>query len=80
MNNNDTINQQEADLIQFILWSLTENSDPLGNIKFYLDNYSVVDIPTLWDKFICARHIDWTLKAPTTSDVPQDLDNLVSNW
>ena len=79
MNNNDTINQQEADLIQFILWSLTENSDPLGNIKFYLDNYSVVDIPTLWDKFICARHIDWTLKAPTTSDVPQDLDNLVSN-
>ena len=79
MNNNDTINQQEADLIQFILWSLTENSDPLGNIKFYLDNYSVVDIPTLWDKFICARHIDWTLKAPTTSDVPQDLDNLVTN-
>ena len=79
MNNNDTINQQEADLIQFILWSLTENSDPLGNIKFYLDNYSVVDIPTLWNKFICARHIDWTLKAPTTSDVPQDLDNLVSN-
>lgn len=64
---NDTLTKHEGDIIQYILWCLSNSTDPMRDIAYYTKD---ADLPALWSKFIVARHIDWLSPLPT-SDTTQ---------
>ena len=55
---NKTLNKQEADLIQFIIWCLNNASDPMVSIRYEV-KHKGVDMDALWTKFILSSNIDW---------------------
>lgn len=62
---NDTLNRQEANLIQYIMWCIVHVPDPLTSIQYEVRN-SGLDLDTLWHKFIVSRNILWYDPLPTT--------------
>lgn len=68
---NDTINRKEAEVIQYVLWALTDTKNPMEAITFYLKEWNDTDIRALWSKFITARHIDWVTDPSPTNDTEQ---------
>lgn len=55
---NKTLNKQEADLIQYIIWCLNNVDDPMVSIRYEVKHRDV-DTDVLWNKFILSSNIDW---------------------
>ena len=60
---NQTLNGKDADHIQYILWCLTNTTDPMAEIQREMKKY---DMYALWQRFIRTHVIDWDAPLPVT--------------